>query len=246
MEERMTRGRIAASLTLVIGLLAAGCRTVDGPDSGLRPGPGINVRGTGKVAVVPDTALVNLGVELRAPSLVDATAQASRQMSAVLERVKALGVSDRDITTVTYLVEPVTPARRPEEESARITGYRVVNVVQLRIRELAAVGRIVEAAMAAGGTTIRGVRFTVADPARPEAEARALAVRDAQARASQLAEAAGLRLGELISLTEGLPPLRPGGERYGMAAGAVVAPGPVEPGQLEIVVSVTARYRLAR
>jgi len=242
----MTRKRIAASLTLVIGLLAAGCMTVDAPDPRPRPGAGISVTGTGKVAVVPDTALVHLGVELRAPSLVDATAQASRQMSAVLERVKALGVGERDITTVTYSVEPVTPPRRTEEEAVRITGYRVVNVVQLRIRELAAVGRIVEAAMAAGGTTIRSVRFTVADPTKPEAEARALAVRDAQARAGQLAEAAGLRLAELISLTEGPPPLRPVGERYGMAVGTVMAPGPVEPGQLDIVVSVTAHYRLAR
>lgn len=242
----MTCGQIAAHLTLVMALLAVGCRTADTPDARLRSGEGISVGGIGKVTVVPDTALVHLGVELRAPSLVDVTAQASRQMSAVLERVKALGVSDRDITTVTYVVEPVTSARRPEEESARITGYRVVNVVQLRVRDLAAVGRVVEAAMAAGGTTIRGVRFTVADPARPEADARALAVRDAQARANQLAEAAGLRLGELISLTEGVPPLRPGVERYGAAVGAVMAPGPVEPGQLEIVVNVTARYRLAR
>ncbi len=242
----MTIARIATSLTLVMGLLAVGCRMADGPDSRLRPGSGISVGGTGRVAVAPDTALVHLGVDVRAPSLVDATAQAARHMTAVLERVKALGVTDGNITTVTYSVEPVTPARRPEEDSTRIVGYRVINVVQLRVRELAAVGRIVEAAMAAGATTIRGVRFTVADPARPEAQARALAVRDAQSRASQLAEAAGLRLGELISLTEGPPPLRPAAERYGMAVGAVMAPGPVEPGQLEIVVTVTAHYRLAR
>jgi len=242
----MTRGRIVASLTLVTGLLAAGCVSVDVPEPRPRPGAGINATGTGKVAVVPDTALVHLGVELRAGSLVDATAQASRQMSAVLERVKALGVGERDITTAVYSVEPVTPPRRTEDETVRIAGYRVVNVVQLRIRELTAVGRIVEAAMAAGATTIRGVRFTVADPAKAEAEARALAVRDAQAKASQLAEAAGLRLGELLSLTDGAPPPRPLGERFGVAVSAAMAPGPVEPGQLEIVVSVTAHYRLAR
>ncbi|HSF04405.1 MAG TPA: SIMPL domain-containing protein [Methylomirabilota bacterium] len=237
----MTCRRIAAGMLLLIGVFAAGCMSVP-----RRGGAGITVTGTGKVAVAPDTALVLLGVELRAPSLVDATTQASKQMSTVLERVKALGVSERDITTVTYSVDPVSPPRRPEDETVRIAGYRVVNVVQLRIRELPAVGRIVEAAMAAGATTIRGVRFTVADPAKPEAEARALAVRDAQAKASQLAEASGARLGELVSLTDGAPPLRPPGERFGVAVSAAMAPGPVEPGQLEIVVSVTARYRLAR
>jgi hypothetical protein len=242
MEVRVMRRWIAASLMLIIGLLAAGCMTA----ARNRPGTGITVTGTGKVAVVPDTALVLLGVELRAASLVDATTQASRHMSAVLERVKALGVSERDITTVTYSVDPVTPPRRPEDDTVRIAGYRVVNVVQLRVRELTAVGRIVEAAMAAGATTIRGVRFTVADPARPEGEARALAVRDAQVKASQLAEAAGLRLGELVSVTDGAPSPRPLGDRFGVAVGMATAPGPVEPGQLEIVVNVTARYRLAR
>lgn len=242
----MTRGRIVASWALLAGFLAGGCVTVDVPDPRPSPGAGISVAGTGKVVVAPDTALVYLGVELRAPSLVDATAQASRLMSVVLERVKGLGVGERDITTVAYSVEPVTPPRRTDDEPVRIAGYRVVNVVELRIRELAAVGRIVEAAMAAGATTIRGVRFAVAEPTKLEAEARALAVRDAEARARQLAEAAGLRLGPLLSLTEGGAPPRPLAERGGVAVSAAMAPGPVEPGQLEVVVTVAAHYRIVR
>jgi uncharacterized protein YggE len=242
----MTRGWIVSGWALLIALIAGGCVTVDVPEPRPRPVSGINVTGTGRVNVVPDTALVHLGVEHRAPSLVDATAEAARRMQAVLERVKALGIGEQDISTVAYSVEPVTPQRRTEDEAVRITGYRVVNVVQLRIRELSAVGRIVEAAMAAGATTIRGVRFTVADPAKPEAEARALAVKDAQMRAAQLAQASGLRLGELVSLNDGPPPLRPVGERYGVASSVVMSPGPIEPGQLEVTVSVNAHYRLAR
>src|SRR5262245_43547881 len=241
----MTRGSIVSGWSLLFALIAGGCVTVDVPEPRTRPVSGITVMGTGRVNVVPDTALVYLGVEVRAPSLGDATADAARRMQAVLERVKALGLADQDISTVTYTVEPVTPQRRTEEESVRITGYRVVNVVQLRIRELSAVGRIVEAAMAAGATTIRGVRFTVADPAKPEAEARALAVKDAHVSAAQLVEAAGLRLGELVSLNDGPPPLRPVGDRYGVAS-QVMSPGPIEPGQLEVTVSVNAHYRLTR
>lgn len=242
----MSRAWIGPCLVLTVGLLG-GCVAVEVPEPRARPGAGITVSGTGKVTVVPDTALAHLGVELRAPSLSDATAQASRQMQAVLERLRALGVAERDIATVAYSVDPVTAARRDGDDGARIVGYRVVNVVQVRIRELAAVGRLVEAAMAAGATTIRGVRFTLADPARAEAEARALAVQDAQARAGQLAAGAGLRLGELVSLSEGVPTPRPLlAERFGGTVSAAMAPGPVEPGQLEIVVSVTAHYRLAR
>jgi uncharacterized protein YggE len=241
----MLRGGIVSGWALLIVLIAGGCVTVDVPEPRTRPVSGISVMGTGRVNVVPDTALVHLGVEVRAPNLGDATTDATRRMQAVLERVKALGLADQDISTVAYSVEPVTPQRRPEDETVRITGYRVVNVVQLRIRELSAVGRVVEAAMAAGATTIRGVRFTVADPARPEAEARALAVKDAQMRAAQLAEAAGLRLGELVSLNDGPPP-RPIGDRYGVASAAVMSPGPIEPGQLEVMVIVNAHYHLTR
>ena len=243
----MRGGRVMTGWALLIGLVAGGCVTVDVPEPRLRSGSGVNVTGTGRVAVVPDTALVHLGVEQRAPSLVDVTAEAARRMSAVLERVKALGVADQDITTVAYSVEPISPPRRSEDETVRIVGYRVVNVVQLRIRDLPAVARIVEAAMAAGATTIRSVRFTLADPAKAQAEARALAVKDPQARATQLAESAGLKLAELVSLSEGAPPVRPYAERLDMAVSSpVMAPGPVEPGQLEVFVSVNARYRLAR
>lgn len=242
----MTRGSIFSGWTLLIALIAGGCVTVDVPEPRSRPVSGIIVMGTGRVTVVPDTALAHFGVEHRAPSLVDATAEATRRMQAVLERVKTLGVAEQDISTVVYSVEPVTPQRRTEDEAVRITGYRVVNVVQLRVRELSAVGRIVEVAMAAGATTIRGLRFTVADPAKPEAEARALAVKDAQVKATQLAEASGLHLAELVSLTEGPPPLRPVGDRYGVASQVVMSPGPIEPGQLEVTVSVNAHYRVAR
>jgi uncharacterized protein YggE len=240
----MRRVRIVISLSVFAVLLAGGCAMAGRGERG-RPA-GISVTGTGRVAVAPDTALVNLGVELRAPSLVDATTEASRRMRAVLERVKALGVGERDITTVAYSVEPVMPPRRPEDETARIAGYRVLNVVQLRVRDLTAVGRIVEAAMGAGATTIRGVRFTTADPAKPQAQARALAVRDADAKARQLADAAGVRLGELVSLSEGVAAPRPMGERFDVGVATATAPGPVEPGQLEIVVILTAHYRIEK
>jgi uncharacterized protein YggE len=69
-------------------------------------------------------------------------------------------------------------------------------------------------------------------------------VTDAHERARQLAAAAGVRLGDLLALTEGAPPV-PVAERFDRAA-LTAAPGPVEPGELEVVVSVEARYRLVR
>lgn len=244
----MTRGELLSALALLGGLLAGACATAGEAPAAAEPvahRTAVTVTGTGRITAAPDAALVHLGVELRGSLLADVTAEASRRMTAVLERVKALGVADRDIATVAYTVDPLTPPRRAEDEPARVAGYRAINIVQLRIRELAALGRIVDAAMTAGATTIRSVRFILAEPANAEAEARALAVQDAAARARQLADAGGVRLGELLALTEGAP-VRPFAERFGATMEAVRAPGPVEPGQLEVVVTVTARYRLAR
>jgi uncharacterized protein YggE len=63
--------------------------------------------------------------------------------------------------------------------------------------------------------------------------------------AQQLAAAAGVGLGELVSLTEHLATPRPMMARMdAVAAAAPVAMGPVESGEVEVVVSVEASYRI--
>ncbi len=113
----------------------------------------ISVNGTGRVSVTPDIVLVNVGVEARAPALVDATADINQRMTRVLARVKTLDVREPDITTIAYSVEPIVAPRRSEDDASRIVAYRVVNVVRLRIRDVTAVGRLADEAVAAGRHT---------------------------------------------------------------------------------------------
>ncbi|PYM83611.1 MAG: SIMPL domain-containing protein [Candidatus Rokuibacteriota bacterium] len=169
---------------------------------------------------------------------------ASRRMTEVLARVKALGIPDQDITTVAYSVDPIVAPRRTDEEASRIVAYRVVNVVRLRIRDLTAGGPVVDGAVAAGANTISALQFTVNDPAHAESEARALAVRAAATKAKEIAVAAGARLGDLLSVTEGVGPRPIVAQAAAVMAARPSGPGPVEAGQLEIVVNVHARYRI--
>lgn len=233
----------ASVALLLFAALLGGCVTVRVTPEYESPNV-ISVNGVGRVSMKPDAMVVDVGVDARAPALADATADASRRMTGLLARVKALGVRDQDITTVVYSVDPIAAPRRTDEEASRIVAYRVVNVVRLRIRDLAAGGPVVDGAVAAGANTISALQFTVNDPAHAESEARALAVREAAAKAKEIAAAAGARLGDLLSVTEGAVP-RPIVTRAAavMAAGPS-GPGPVEAGQLEIVVNVQARYRL--
>jgi uncharacterized protein len=225
---------------VAVALLLTGCAAPVALDP--RAPRVISVSAVGRVTVRPDTALVHVGAEARAPALADATADVDRRMREVLVRVKALGVADADIGTVTYSVDPLVTQGPPDEGPARIDGYRVSNVVQVRVRDLAAVGRILDAVIAAGANTLPSLQFTVSDRSGPESRARVLAVRAAAAKASQMAAAAGVRLGELVLLGEG------GGVRplLQQARYTLNAPGPVEPGQLEVEVTVEAQYLIEK
>jgi hypothetical protein len=235
---------VLARALAVLLLLAVGGGCASAHHAEPRGSRVISARGVGKVAVKPDVAVVHVGAEMRAPALADAAGDVARRMTAVLARLKALGVADRDLTTVAYTMDPVTAPRRAEEDPSRIAGYRVTNVVQVKIRDLAGVGRILDDAVGAGANMITSLHFTIDDPSKPEAEARALAVKAAAATAQQLAAAAGVNLGELVLLTEGVA--RPVLERRAAPAMAMSAmsAGPVESGQLEITVSVEAHYRI--
>ena len=228
----------------VVGLtlLAAGCAT-------RMTGPGVDddviaVTGVGRFSAAPDTALLTLGVDSNAATLAEATGGAARRMSAVVARVKSFGVADADIATVAYSVDPrmapSDPLRR--DEPPRIVGYHVANVAQVTVRKLADAGPILDASVAAGANTVRGIRFTLADPSAAQAQARANAVADALGKARQLAAAAGVKLGPVLSIRESTIsspiPLRT------MAARAEATP--IEPGQLEVAVSVDLRQAIQR
>jgi uncharacterized protein YggE len=222
-------------MVFLAGWILAGCASTFAPSEQR----GIAVSGTGRVASRPDTAVIEVGGEARAARLADATAEVDRTMRAVLVAVKALGVRDADVRTTSYAVEPVAEPRQAGDSSARIIGYRVTNIVQVRTRDVDGVGGLVDAAVRAGANVVRGVHFTIDDRSRVEAQARVLAMQDAAAKARELAAAADVRLGRLLAVTESPSP-RPAVARMSLATAA----GPIEPGQLETTISLDARYAI--
>ena len=161
----------------------------------------------------PDTALVHLGAETRAPRLADATADVTRRMTEVMKRLETLGVPAEDVTTVQYIMNPIPTRRGPDgdEHAPEVAGYHVANIARIRVRDLSAVSRVVDAAAAAGANTIRDIRFVIANPATAESAARHQAVEAARAAAEEIARAAGVRLGPLLALREGQRCGRPSG-----------------------------------
>ncbi len=215
--------------------------TIQQQQASTDPTAGISVSGEGRVQVKPDIATANIGVDITAATLADASSQANTKVTAIIAKVKSLGVADNDIQTINYNVNPIT--NQPKENTTpTITGYHVGNQLRFTIRKIDDLGKILDAAVSAGANSIYGVQFTVADPKPYQDQARAVAIKDAQDKASQLAKNAGLQLGKIISLSEGMVtpvPMRAAAS-YAMDAGAV----PVQTGEMDIVVDVSARFAI--
>jgi uncharacterized protein YggE len=208
----------------------------------------IGVVGTGRVFAAPDTALANLGVELEAPTLDQATKDARTRMDALLAKVKTLGVDAKDITTVSYYVNPISNQTGPNQ-LPKVIGYRVSNIVQVKIRKIDDVGKILDAAIGAGANSLQNLTFTVNDPSSFQQQARAQAVKDAMAKAKTLADAAGVSLGKVTSISENvsLIPIIQKGFPAGLGAGGGGGgPGPVETGQNEITVNVELHIQIVQ
>ncbi len=204
---------------------------------------GIFVAGTGKVRMKPNIATTNIGVEIQAATLADATQQANAKMNAIIEKLKSLGIAEKDIQTTSYNVSPITATPRPGT-TPTITGYRVNNQLHVTIRKIDDAGKTLDAVMAAGANSIDGIMFSVDDTTPYQRQARADAIKDAQDKAAQLAKAANVTLGKVISISEdnSFTP-RP---IFRAAVGALPASGgggvAVETGELEISVTVEMRF----
>jgi uncharacterized protein YggE len=201
----------------------------------------VTADGTGRVFVTPDKADVTVGVEITAITLADAVKDANDRMTRVLEAIRAQGVASEDIQTSQYSVFPLTNFER-EGEPARITGYRVSNVVTVRVRTIANAGKVLDAAVTAGANYVGGISFGVLDPSKAMTDARTLAVQQAAQKARTLADAAGVRLGRVMAITESVtpPPYIPIAREMAQDSSA----GPIETGQLEISVTVQIQYEL--
>lgn len=204
----------------------------------------ITVSGTGKVTAEPDEASISIGAQITAPTLADATKQASDIMTKVLAALKAQGVDAKDIQTSSYSVNPITNYK--ENAPAEITGYQVMNVVTAKVRKLDTVGQVLDAGMSAGANYLGGVFFGIADQTKYESDARTAAVKNATAIANTLATAAGVKVGNVVSIQEGVinvPYPLPYARGAADAANSV---GPVETGSLEVTANVVMVFEISQ
>ncbi len=221
---------------LLIGALAPGLSMAEETTAK------ITVTGQGRVETVPDMATITLGVTQDAKAASDAMRATSEAMGQALDSLTALGVEERDIQTSNISLNPVWTGNYNDGDR-RITGYLASNTVRVRVRDLDALGELMDAVIQDGANAFQGLSFGVADPQPLQDEARKNAVSEAMRKAQIMAEAAGLTLGSVRSMSEaGNTAPRP--VMMEMAAARSSDAVPVAAGEVSLSATVTMVFEL--
>lgn len=243
--------RLVLSSAAVAAMLAlSGCASPAGGDQ-VRPAAGedpgvstVTAEGVGEVTGTPDVLTVGLGVETRGASANEALDANNEKAAALIQTLKERGVADKDIQTSGLSIYPTY-----DDQGRRITGYQVNNGVTAKLRDLAGAGALIDAAAASAGDAVRvnHLSFSIDDDSALLATARADAVRRARDQAEQMAQAAGVKLGRVRSISESsstspAPPY----PMYGAPAADEAAKSavPVAPGSQELTLRVVAVYEI--
>jgi uncharacterized protein YggE len=205
---------------------------------------GITVVGTGKASGTPDMATVTVGVMTQGASVQAAVTDNQTKMNALLDALKALGIASNDLRTSNYNVssiQPPTLAGTKGSGADNPVTYQVSNQVLVTVRDISKLGSVLDKSVASGANTIYGVDFGISDPSKLQATAESNAVQDAKSRAENLAKLEGVTLGSLVSVSENSssPVTLPAGA-FGIGGGGT----PIQPGQLDVTVSLQVTYTI--
>jgi hypothetical protein len=244
------RGRPAMAASRKIAALAICVVTLWGLTGAARaqeqksaPVARIVVTGEGSVRAAPDYALISGGVAVRAKTAQEAAAANAKLMTAVTGALRDAGIAQEDIQTSRYSIEPIYAATQQNAES-KLTGFSASNQISAKVREIAKVGDIIDRLIGAGATNIGGVQFLHADLSTALDGARRAAVADARRKAQLYAEAAGVRLGSVVWITEEPASTPP----FPMAAlrASSAAPTPISAGEDTLRAQITVGFDIAQ
>jgi uncharacterized protein len=202
--------------------------------------------GTGKVAVVPDMAILNLGVTDSARDAKALQSQVNLKMNALSEKLKSLGIDDKDIKTTSYNLYPNYDY---QSGTGKITGYNLSVNLEVKVKNLDNLNGVLDTSIAQGANTVGQIQLTVNDDRLKDLQrqAREDAVKEAKEKANSLAGAAGLTLGRLVNVDENNPggvitPMFYQKDAVSMGGAPEASRSNIQTGTTDIVTTVTLYY----
>lgn len=215
-------------------------------ETDVRATPSITVTGNGETSVRPDAVFITLGVETRGKDAGEALTENNRAMQQLFDTLERYDIEKKNTQTSSFNISPVyensRPTRGETSQQPRITGYQVTNRVRIKSTKIDQLGTLLDALVREGANSMYGIEFGVSDPQAAKDEATKAAVADAKRKAELLAEAAGVKVGPPIEISESTSQPRPmmRQSRMMMAESSV----PVAEGEQEISATVTITYKL--
>jgi uncharacterized protein YggE len=246
----MTRGLRFVLLSALACLALAGAPALAHEEHGAATDIStLTVRGQAEFFKPADQLRMRIGVVTESPEPTEALDRNSDRMQDVIKALHKAGLTEDEYETGRFSVRPLYE-RRPRNAGGdwqpRITGYEVSNSLLIKTKKLDSAGKLIEAANKAGANSIDSITFDLADARSHRAEAIARATRNARADARTLADAAGVRLLRVVSISLDDASHRPPVARMGRAvamAEAGAAP-PIAPGDVTVRAGVTIVYEI--
>lgn len=235
---------LLAALTIGAASLPAAAQAQQAPSfSQPVSGTRLDISATGEATRVPDIAIISAGVVTRATTAKAALSQNAAQMERVRAALKRAGIADRDIQTSNISLNP--EYRYAENQPPRLTGYTASNQVNVRFRDIASTGDILDALVAEGANQINGPSLSVDKPEEALDEARAKALAAGRARAEVYARQLGMSVARLLVVSESstgfpVPPPMP----VMMEARAMGGNTKIDPGEQKLSVTLGMIFEL--
>jgi uncharacterized protein len=204
----------------------------------------VSISGHGEVRVVPDLAVVTVGVTTQGQSARDALDGNTKAMKSLLETLKKAGIEDRDMATSNFSVGPRLDYGNNNGQPPKVVGYDVNNMVTITVRKIDDLGELLDVAVSTGSNTINGISFSVSKPESFITEARKAAVMNARSKADTYAAAGGFKIGDILSISEGTayqPPVQYMAKSSRSEASDAV---PIAQGEQALSVDVSITYEI--
>ena len=245
----MSRHAIHLAFTGLLTLAALLASPALAQNTSQTPQRTMSLTGEAEVKSAPDIAVISAGVVSEAGTAREALTLNNQSMATVLQTIEASGVAKKDIQTSNFSVQPKYKyAKRKssgEQDPPRIVGYTVSNTVTVIVRKLADLGQVLDAVVSSGVNQMNGLNFSIAEPAPLRNQARKLAVAEARQRAELYAQATGVSLGRILSISEagGVRPPQPVARRAAFESAAAAAV-PIAQGQQSIQMQVNIVWEI--
>ncbi len=230
------RLRLLCLVAFALPLLASAQMAMD-------PEKVITVTGSAQVFASPDEAVVRLGVLQQGATAGEAQTKASAITQRFLNAIIALKIAKENVQTSRISLYPMYSNPKPGE-TQKISGYQASNVLSVRLNDFSLVGKVIDAGVAAGVNNVEGIDFNLRNGRGARAQAFKDAVADARSKADAIAEALGVRIMGVYDVRTDSAGYTPPPRSFGGAKMMDAMATPVEPGQMEVGVSVTIRYRI--